>query len=259
MSRTVKQVIYGAIYLGVFFGIIAWVYFSYLKPAPTCFDNIQNQGEEGVDCGGPCAKVCTPTSIQPIAVMGDVTTFTTSPNRVTFLVRVVNANSDFAARSFDYRFDLYNATGTNATGTLIQSISGQSFAYAGEVKYLIFPNEEVSSSVNRATFTAMNPEWAKSSDFGAAPQLVVQNVKTETVSSSTIGAGGTLTNNDTSAFDKVTVIAIFKDAAGAPVGASQTELDNVAANGTYDFSVTYPATRNVNLAATEIVAYGLRP
>ena len=29
----------------------------------TCADGIQNQGEEGVDCGGPCAKVCSdPTS-----------------------------------------------------------------------------------------------------------------------------------------------------------------------------------------------------
>lgn len=24
------------------------------KPFPDCFDNMQNQGEQGVDCGGPC-------------------------------------------------------------------------------------------------------------------------------------------------------------------------------------------------------------
>ncbi len=24
------------------------------KPYPDCFDNMQNQGEQGVDCGGPC-------------------------------------------------------------------------------------------------------------------------------------------------------------------------------------------------------------
>ncbi|MDA7502199.1 M43 family zinc metalloprotease [Chitinophagales bacterium] len=28
-------------------------------PTPTCSDNIQNQGEEGVDCGGPC-EACVP-------------------------------------------------------------------------------------------------------------------------------------------------------------------------------------------------------
>ena len=26
---------------------------------PTCFDRIQNQGEEGIDCGGPC-EPCLP-------------------------------------------------------------------------------------------------------------------------------------------------------------------------------------------------------
>jgi hypothetical protein len=28
------------------------------EPCPTCFDGIQNQGEEGVDCGGPCDREC---------------------------------------------------------------------------------------------------------------------------------------------------------------------------------------------------------
>lgn len=27
-------------------------------PAPTCFDGILNQGEEGIDCGGPCITAC---------------------------------------------------------------------------------------------------------------------------------------------------------------------------------------------------------
>lgn len=32
------------------------------NPAPTCFDGIQNQGETGVDCGGPCIAICPPPS-----------------------------------------------------------------------------------------------------------------------------------------------------------------------------------------------------
>ena len=255
MSRTIKQVIYGAIYLGVFLGVITWIYFLYLKPAPTCFDNMENQGEEGIDCGGPCAKVCTPVSIQPIEVVsGSVMTFATSLNHVTFLARITNVNSDFAARSFDYHFDLYDAT-----GVVIQSLSGQSFIYAGEAKYLILPNEEVTSSVSNVAFMVLNPIWAKSSDLGTAPRFVFQNMETGTVSLNMVGVSGTITNGDASAFDEVTVIAIFKNTAGVPVGASQTELGEVAANGAYDFRVTYPATRDINLAATEIAAYGLRP
>ncbi len=32
------------------------------KPCPSCFDGIQNQGEEGVDCGGPCRPCTTLTT-----------------------------------------------------------------------------------------------------------------------------------------------------------------------------------------------------
>ncbi len=30
-------------------------------PLPTCFDGILNQGEEAIDCGGPCPNACDPT------------------------------------------------------------------------------------------------------------------------------------------------------------------------------------------------------
>jgi len=36
-----------------------FIYWKYFKVYPTCFDNIQNQNEEDVDCGGPCKKICT--------------------------------------------------------------------------------------------------------------------------------------------------------------------------------------------------------
>ena len=253
-SRTTKQIIYGAIYLSIFFGIVAWIYFSYLKPVPTCFDTIQNQNEEGIDCGGSCAKVCTPTDIQPITVVGNVATFATSPHHVTFLVRVTNTNLDFAARSFDYRLDL-----SDATGAVLQSISGTSFIYAGEAKYIVIPNKEIPSSTEDVVATISNPVWAKASDLGAAPQFTFRNMKTGAISSSTMGVDGTITNIDVSAFDKVVIVAIFKNSMGVPVGASQTELDQVLPNSTYDFSVIYPIDKNINSAGTEIAAYAIKP
>jgi len=32
-------------------------------PIPTCFDGILNQGEEGIDCGGPCPNACDPSPV----------------------------------------------------------------------------------------------------------------------------------------------------------------------------------------------------
>ena len=50
------------IYLGGILGIILVVVLIYLFPIitkkSTCFDNAQNGGEAGVDCGGNCLKYC---------------------------------------------------------------------------------------------------------------------------------------------------------------------------------------------------------
>ncbi len=40
---------------------------------PTCFDGVQNQGEEGIDCGGPCtACPVVSCNVQAISVDGDI-------------------------------------------------------------------------------------------------------------------------------------------------------------------------------------------
>src|SRR3989344_800500 len=54
--RKKKQLIYGSIYILIIAGIISGIYFY--KTRPTCFDAVQNGGEQGIDCGGKCAQVC---------------------------------------------------------------------------------------------------------------------------------------------------------------------------------------------------------
>jgi len=47
------------------------------KPIPDCYDNIQNQGEQGVDCGGPCVpcpgKMMATIDGQPWETIGPIT------------------------------------------------------------------------------------------------------------------------------------------------------------------------------------------
>ena len=51
-----KQIIIAFVYLIILAVIGTGFYFLFLKPTlPSCSDKIQNQGEAGVDCGGPCS------------------------------------------------------------------------------------------------------------------------------------------------------------------------------------------------------------
>ena len=165
--RRAKQLIYGALYLIILVGIVAGVRALFFRPVASCFDVIQDQGETGVDCGGPCAKVCTPATLQDISATGDIYVFNPSAGHYTLLAQVANANAEFGTENFGYTFNLYDAA-----GNLLQSLPGQSFIYAGEVKYLLAPNLAVSGAVDHAALalaSVATSSWIPTSSMGVAP------------------------------------------------------------------------------------------
>ena len=254
MSRRVKQVLYGIFYLAIFAGIVTAIYFLFLKQAPSCFDNIQNEGEQGVDCGGPCVKLCIPSSIQSISLLGATHVFSPVAGHATFLAQIENANSDFAASSFDYTVVFY---GSDESST-VAVVNGTSFAYAAETKYLVLPNESVSGKVSRAEITINNVQWVSASQMGLVPKFAFTNITSAAGANGYATESGNITDRDVSSFQNIVVVAIFKDAAGAPIGASQTELDSLAPGATQNFSISYPLLPNENISATELHAYAKR-
>lgn len=259
-ARRSKQLIYGGLYLAILAGIAAGVYFSFFRVAPSCFDHAQNQGEAGVDCGGPCAAVCIPSTLQQISTVGSVNIFdafpamSSLPRHYTFLAGVANLNAGFAARSFGYRFDLYDAS-----GTLLQSVPGNSFIYAGQTKYLVAANVAVNAIVDHATLAILSADWVPGQALGVVPQFPVQNLGQDPLSSSTILVNGAVTDQDVSSFLNILIVAIFYDAQNIPRGASQTMVDAIGPGETARFSVVYPETPGIDPSRTAFFAYGLRP
>jgi hypothetical protein len=178
-------------------------------------------------------------------------TFTTGPGSATYLAKVTDVNASFGATVFDYAFDFYDAS-----GTVIQSIPGTSFIYPNQVKYLLAPNYAPLAAAY-LSLDVSNVQWAASSSMGAVPQFAFADVTTS-AGSSTVSVGGQMTNDDVASFEAVLVIAVFKDASGNPIGASQTEIDDIAPGEAQNFSVIYPAATDVNPADSELEAYGLR-
>jgi hypothetical protein len=250
--RRTKQLIYGAIYLLIVIGIVVGAYYRFFWVAPSCFDHIQNQGETGVDCGGPCAKVCAPT--EETIVVGDLRAFASSPGHDTFLARIENHNPGLAARSFGYELDL-----VDASGAVLQSFFGNSFLYSGEVKYVVVPNVAVAGAFDHAALTVQNPDWIPAAQMGLIPQFGNPlPVTGNTVTSSTLTVTSALTDSDIAAFKNIVIVAIFYSVNGIPIGASETELDAIAPNQTEQIAVSYPAVPNINPLLTKIYAYALR-
>lgn len=254
MSRRTKQVVYGIFYLAVLSIIVTVIYFLFLRPSPSCFDNIKNEGETGVDCGGPCARLCIPSSIRQITTLGNVQVFSPLAGHVSVLAELENANADFGASSFDYTVTLYGADGSSTVATL----TGSSFAYADEIKYIAFPNEAVPAPVYSANIAVSNVQWVPADQMGYVPQFGITNQMAVASGNGYVTVSGNLTDRDAASFKNIIVMAIFENAAGAPIGASQTELDSIKPGTTQSFSISYPILPNENVSKTELHAYASR-
>lgn len=157
--RTLKQFIYGAFYLTIFFLIVYGIYLAGFKAAPTCFDGKQNQNETGVDCGGPCS-ICELKALNPIKVSLPVQVFSLD-GAVSALVELRNPNVNLGADKFSYELNFYDANDEK-----IFTSTKESFIYPGEIKYIVEINLNVDyEKIDRTEFKISNESWKLAGEF----------------------------------------------------------------------------------------------
>ena len=251
MGRFLKHFFYGIFYLAIFAGIGYLVFLLFVKPPASCFDNIQNQNELGVDCGGPCAKVCLPSTIRPLTLSGEAQLF--SANGLwSVLFWPENPNPDYAVTNFKYAVNIYDEA-----GLIIKTLSGESFLYASEIKYIDIPAINLGSSMpSRAEFQITDPVWIEAGKF-SKPNLIVQS-PSASISGNNVEYRGRVVNRDTVPFGTIKVVAIFNDAMGNRAGVSETEIQNLAPGDSKDFTVLYPASFDLSLDSVQSFVYALR-
>ncbi len=244
-TRRAKQVIYGTLYLLIAFVVCAGIYFVLVLPFITT--------PTPVAC---TPSTCAPTSTAPIAA-SIVSTFVTGPGHDTFLAQLQNADADYGAPLVNYELDF-----DDASGTVLQSIPGQTFIYPSQNKYIFLPNETIPAVYDHMALVVTGSEWLTSGTIGTDPGIApggfaLQNIQTS-IASTTVSVGGQLVNTGVASYEQVIVMVLFKDGVGNIIGVSQTELDNVSAGATNNFSVIYPAVPNVNPAVNQILVYAIR-
>lgn len=90
---------------------------SVFYKSPSCTDGRQNQGESGIDCGGPCAYFCAGQKYPPTVLFTKA--IQNRDGRTGVISIVENKNADAAAKNIQYRITLYGAG-----QSLIQQVTG---------------------------------------------------------------------------------------------------------------------------------------
>jgi hypothetical protein len=222
-KATKKRTIIILVYLAIITLLSLAIYWI-RKPAPSCFDHMKNQGETGIDCGGPCGLCTDVTATQDLQVQ-EKAFVSDGNNQFDLVANVSNPNNSVGASSFDYTFTL-----TDQSGKTIATRSGTSYILPADTRYVAelgisTSDNNVPTSVN---FSISNVTWAKLSN-SEKPDFTIFNKKfgPSDTDSSGSSAMGVLRNDSLYDLNSINVVAVLRDGSNSIIGIGTTQLNTV--------------------------------
>jgi hypothetical protein len=222
----------------------AFAFFTFHQ-APSCRDNRQNQQEEGIDCGGPCAYVCTASEAAPSVRF--VRAVSPTPGRTDMIAYVDNPNDTVAAQGLHYNVELYSST-----NTVIAKGEGTVDLPPASTVPVFVPNFYTGSQeVARAFITFDTPQhlWYRYQDTRVLPQIGDVVITTGDMPRIT----ATAVNPSATALKGTAFIVTVFDAEGNAIAASQTVAPTIAPHGAVPLVFTWPAPLSAIASRVEVV------
>lgn len=206
-------------FFGVFGAALAaglWVLLSQIIPEASCTDRRQNQREEGVDCGGPCAP-CAKNTKAPVILWTRF--FQVAPGHFEAVSLVENQNPNFGAKNITYRFRLYDAK-----NILIAAKEGKTFLGPNERLVVYEPDVAAFQRVPvRATLEFNEVAWAIPD--AEKPHILVINKEFSNDPAGSLRVE--LRNEGLFAVDDINVAAVLLDRDGNAIGASISRIERL--------------------------------
>lgn len=224
--------------------VIAGALFAIFYQVPSCMDRTQNQGESGVDCGGPCSTVCTAQTLAPQVRF--VRAVVPQPGRTDVIAYIDNPNSTAAAANVRGTVELYDANHAllakmDTTFDLPPATSVPVFLPA-----VAFGNQQITQAF--LTIDESSLHWSR-----AAGKPTLPTVTGRTIDPSNTRITATLNNVTAQPIERITVIATVFDAADMAIAASKTIVAELPAQGSAPLVFTWNVPFSGNAARVEIV------
>ena len=244
---TIKRIKIVIAYL-ILIGLVSLAIYFIKTPASTCFDKMQNQGEKGIDCGGPCAP-CMDIGQTKDLIIQEVAAAPGCNNTYDVVAKISNQNDSAGAESFKYVFTL-----EDASGTIVATKEGTSFILPSDTKYVA--QLEIATDNNatpeNASIAISDVKWGKLSGIGK-PQLGVYSKKFGAASvGSSSEAEGIIRNESGYDLKKIEVVIVVRDEKGDVIGINLTQRDSVRAKEEQKFNVTWPYPLDGNVQKMEV-------
>jgi len=235
-------------YFGVAFfvalALLIYLFFSIFYTAPSCVDKKQNQGELGVDCGGPCELLCGFKIIRPITQWSRITK--TSEGVYNVVAMIENTNVSAEAYAIPYQFRLYDAE-----GVLISEIQGSAFIPANSIFPVFESNLKTGQRIPaRANFEfADNIAWVE--EKPATASILIKDIK-YAEKNDTPRVSATIVNNSLQEIKKLELVALLYNNENL-VNSSKTIVDIIQKDSEETIIFTWPQLFEQKISRIDIV------
>ncbi len=207
-------------------------YYAYLYAAPNCFDGVQNQGETGVDCGGPCVRICTADVTPPHVEW--VQSFEIAENQYNAVAYINNRNPDAGTPELDYTFRFYDAQDqliTERSGVTVLPPNSTFPVFEGRI-------DSFNRQIARTEIVLQPADlWLPVTE--GREQFRIGNFQLSGADERP-RLDAEIENTSLQATDRVDVVATIFNAAGQPLTASQTFVERMFPRSTEPLVFTWP-------------------
>ena len=217
----------------------------------TCFDSLQNQGEQGVDCGPVCGKLCA-SEILPLQVSaGQI--FEVAEGDYDLLFEVKNPNSSYGARNVQYEISI-----GDTNGQLLTKQTGNFYVLPNQTFYLIKTALKLSGEPAAPTLAIVDTDWIHTSaedpivDFTVLGESFLERngvSKYEAI----------VLNKSFYDFENVDINVILQNESGQVVGVSKTDIQTFESEQERGFLVSWPIIFDEPIATVQITTNTFEP
>jgi len=241
---TKKQFKIAGIFIAILAIIIVGIWLLSKAGGATCFDNIQNQGEKGIDCGGPCGLCPEDTREALIIVSDDV--ISTTENNFDFVFSVRNPNKDWGVELVKYDLKFFNSTG------LVFSKQVETYILPGETKYIIEQKLSV-DDLSKIDIELNSVEWRKLKDFNEI-DLRIKDQAYNILDNGGIKLFGTIENKSNFDLNEIQAIGLLFNN-GKIISVGQTNVRTILTREDRYFEINWPYEISEEITSFELNPY----
>ncbi len=203
----------------------------YLYEPPSCVDGKRNQGEEGIDCGGPCVLLC-PSDSLPFIVQW-TQKFKVTDSLWSVAARIENPNQNSGAANVPYVFQLFDKG-----GVLLAQRHGFVSVRPRESLIIFEGGFYIERDPTHVSFSfTADPVFLKMDT--TVPDVIVSN-RVLSGEEFRPRLEALVRNNALVTLQDVPVTAVVFDKRGNAIGASRTIIETLEANESAPVMFTWP-------------------